>query len=560
MVTDFDKYHKLYVEYLKQINRLQDEMDPVINDILSDVCSFLRVAKLQTVFFETVHDERSNNGHVLPLYSNDNGEEYVLTIKQRYVTDAGNVVYYEAYNYANARDWSEWEHDEIDLILETIYSIHGRIRTSKVASRLTFYNNDLDIPNIRYFSKYMVRKLEQRALIGNIVCVFNIRRLSLINDLVGREVGTKVMVNYAKGFEQCIGENGCLCHLGGDNFVSVFPKNRLDVAREYLKGTRVPYGEGDHDAVVVSSAIGLYVIEKDIPTFNIAIDGAHSAMMIAKGSDYADEIFWNDEMQETLSNHKQIENMFLPALRNEEFKVYYQPKMSLMGDYHIAGAEALCRWMHDGRLIYPNDFIPVLERSSNICKLDFYVLDQVCRDIRQWIDDGLKAVKVSVNFSRKHLGDPDLLTHIVEIIDRYNIPHELIEIELTETTTDVDFKDLKRIAKGLHECGIHTSVDDFGMGYSSLNLIRDIQWNVLKIDKSFLPDPKETDADNKKKEIMLRHVIGMAQELGLECIVEGVETMDHVDLLLNNNCFLAQGFYFDRPLPHDEFETRLELI
>ena len=167
----------------------------------------------------------------------------------------------------------------------------------------------------------------------------------------------------------------------------------------------------------------------------------------------------------------------------------------------------------------------------------------------------MRAVRVSVNLSRRHLSDMDLLEHIVDIIDKHMVPHEYIEIELTETTTDVEFKDLKRTINGLQKIGISTSVDDFGIGYSSLNLIKEIPWNVLKLDKSLLPDYEKDDP--VQKSIMFRHIVAMGREMGLECLAEGVETREQVRLLEENNCDLAQGFYFDRPLPIKDFETRL---
>ena len=189
-----------------------------------------------------------------------------------------------------------------------------------------------------------------------------------------------------------------------------------------------------------------------------------------------------------------------------------------------------------------------------ICKLVFYMLEEVCRDIRHWLDDGKEVVKVSVNLSRCHFGDVHLLEHLLAIIDKYKIPHEYIEIELTETTTDVGFKDLKEIVFGLQKEGISTSVDDFGVGYSSLNLIRELPWNVIKIDKSFLQHVEDSSDKNK---IMLRHVIQMAQEIGMECIVEGVETIDHIKLLKENSCYMAQGYFFDTPLPEEVFREKL---
>ena len=185
------------------------------------------------------------------------------------------------------------------------------------------------------------------------------------------------------------------------------------------------------------------------------------------------------------------------------------------------------------------------------------MLDHVCRDIRRWLDEGRKVVRVSVNYSRKHMMDIDLLEHTLDIVDRNNVPHRYIEIELTETTTDVEFQYLKSVVSGLQTAGISTSVDDFGMGYSSLNLIKEVPWNVLKIDKSFLP--LESDNENSTRSVMFKYVVAMAKELGLECIAEGVETEQQVNVLRQNHCDLAQGFYFDKPLPVEEFEKRLDI-
>ncbi len=245
--------------------------------------------------------------------------------------------------------------------------------------------------------------------------------------------------------------------------------------------------------------------------------------------------------------------LFPEALKNEEFLVYFQPKVSLR-NYRLAGAEALVRWKHGDSFIFPDQFIPQLEQDGAICKLDFYMLDHVCQNLRHWLDQGHRLFKVSVNLSRAHLRDEKLVEMIVKTIDKHNVPHELIEIELTETTTDVGFAELRKVIDGLHEQMISTSVDDFGMGYSSMNLIRELPWDVLKIDKCFLPKSE----NDRRQYVMLKHIISLAQDIGLDTIVEGVETIEHVKMLKENNCFLAQGYFFDKPLPIEEFEKRLD--
>jgi EAL domain-containing protein (putative c-di-GMP-specific phosphodiesterase class I) len=222
----------------------------------------------------------------------------------------------------------------------------------------------------------------------------------------------------------------------------------------------------------------------------------------------------------------------------------------------VIGAEALCRWIRDGQVVPPIDFIPVLERSKMVCDLDFYVLDHACRDIRNWIDKGGSPVEISTNFSRVHLNNPYLSKQIVQTIDRYEIPHELIIVELTETTSSVHSKRMSELVYKLKDEGIRTSVDDFGVGYSSMSMLRDIPFSELKIDRSFLTYTTDT---RDRSAVMMKHVISMATELGMRCIAEGVETPDQIRMLKEMDCLRAQGFYFDRPLPREEFVKRLRM-
>lgn len=254
------------------------------------------------------------------------------------------------------------------------------------------------------------------------------------------------------------------------------------------------------------------------------------------------------------NNELDVLGLFPEALKNEEFQVFYQPKVSLK-NYRLVGAEALCRWKHGGEMIPPFKFIPTLEAGQDICTLDFYMIEHVCRDIVKWLDEGKRVVRVSVNLSRRHFANENLLDDLFNIINKYDFPNKYIEIELTETSNDVDFKDLKRVVTALSEQGIHTSIDDFGMGYSSLNLLRELPWNTLKIDRSLLP----VDGDGESNTaVIMQYVIAMAQTLGIECIAEGVETVDQIKILKDKNCFLGQGFYFDKPLEKNIFEERLD--
>jgi EAL domain-containing protein (putative c-di-GMP-specific phosphodiesterase class I) len=377
----------------------------------------------------------------------------------------------------------------------------------------------------------------------------------MINDRLGRRAGTEVMRMYVQGLQDILGEDEFVCRVGGDNFTALFRKEHLHIVEDHLRGTLIDCEPFDNASVLIMASGGFLVIDEDgdINTCTDIMDRISIAENMAKGAHGSSFVYFSQELMERQKEIKRVESLFPDALKNEEFQVYYQPKVCLT-DYRLAGAEALCRWLHEGRLVPPDDFVPVLEQSVAVCKLDFYMLEHVCRDIRLWLDEGREVVRISVNMSRRHMGDRGLLDHILEIIDRYDVPHQYIEIELTETTTEVGYEELQRVVIGLQEHGIHTSVDDFGVGFSSLNLIRSLPWNMIKIDKSFLPSAEGLD---RKTDIMFRNIIAMANEMGIECIVEGVESEEQVILLKEYGCFLAQGFYFGAAVPAHEFAQKL---
>jgi len=249
--------------------------------------------------------------------------------------------------------------------------------------------------------------------------------------------------------------------------------------------------------------------------------------------------------------------VFYKALSQREFVVYYQPKVNTYSK-QLCGAEALVRWkLPDGSLRPPMEFIPVLEKNGSICKLDFYVLEETCRLLRFCKEEGIPEVAVSVNFSRKHLLNPGLVNDIVEIIDRYEISHELVEIEFTESEDFRDYAVMAKLIEDLKQQGIRTSIDDFGTGYSSLNMLKMTSIDTLKIDKSFIP--VEEYLGSKSKEcIMFEYIAKLAGELGFRTVSEGVETKEQYEYLSKVGCDIIQGYYFDRPLPEEVFLERLK--
>ena len=551
-----DRYYEVLEKLLQDITEMDEKEQFTyegICDALESMCSLMRVSKVAVYYYENSRKELAGQGEEVIYY--DTGEAGVEVSNKRLVTGSMAVVVCRVSMPVSAKPWSDIEKERAEVIHKTLMVFASRNRLKKVADQLTFYDED-GYRNNRYFVRYVQELADKDDLNGKVVVQYNLRHFTLVNQRFGKNAGDMVMRRYTREFENVIGDSGVVCRLGGDNFVTVFPGELFDEILVILSGKELDKAGLSGESVLVSSTAGVYYLPDDFVYSDPGdiLDRVFAARRAAKNSGFEKVVYYNEEMEDERAKVRMVQGLFREAIYKEEFKVYYQPKVSVGGRL-LSGAEALCRWVHDGEIVPPDKFIPILEQGEEICMLDFYMLEHVCRDISRWIEEDRDAVRVSVNFSRRHIKDMELVAHIISIIDKYEVPHKYIEIELTETTTDVEFKDLRRVVCGLQEAGIRTSVDDFGTGYSSLNLIRDIPWDVLKVDKCFLPN--ERDAEVMKETVMFSYVVSMAKEMGLECVVEGVETEAQLKALKDNNCDQAQGFFFDKPMPVEDFEDRL---
>ena len=549
-----EEYHLLFEKLINVMTSFSEYDQDALYGVLGEVLEFYHLTRGVVTFYRSLSHERMDAGEVFPFGKESGSDKMVL--QERYVTNTLAVTVGRVYAADGQAELTEEEKSQLELFLRVVMNFVRRRRLQFAIERLG-YHDETGYPNLRSFFRFLDQLGEKKGLFGYTSALFNLRHFSLINEEIGRENGDAVMQNYFQMAKTVCSEDGIVCRLGGDNFLATFPNECLPAFLELAKGVPVSYGAESDKRVMVSSSAGLFQFPESFRMTNSGevMDKLMPASAVAKRDEKGSIVFYSDEMIRQKNRQMSLQRDFPRAIKDREFQVYYQPKVDVMTG-EIVGAEALVRWFRDGKLVMPMEFIPILEQNTDICTLDFYVLDMVCRDIKNWLAQGRRVVCVSVNLSRKHMLDPDLLEHIMEIVNRYEIPHEFIEIELTETTTDVEFRDLKRVVGGLQKVGIRTSVDDFGIGYSSLNLIREIPWNTLKIDKSFLPVDQE--ANGSTTFLMYKHVIAMAKDIGMECITEGVETERQEHLLKENGCRIAQGFRYDKPLPIEEYEKRLD--
>lgn len=262
--------------------------------------------------------------------------------------------------------------------------------------------------------------------------------------------------------------------------------------------------------------------------------------------------FFDIEMKKQQLWERKVEDEMERALKNKEFKVYLQPKYSAKEE-RMAGAEALVRWVHPVEgFIPPNRFIPIFEKNGFILQLDDYMIEEVARQQAKWIGEGKAVVPISVNVSRAHFTREDLAEHICGLVDRFQIPHDVIELELTESAFFDDKQVLLNTVKKLRDHGFIVSMDDFGAGYSSLNSLKELHIDVLKIDADFFRGADSLERGMK----IVSNVIELAKKLEMKIVAEGIESREQVDFLATQNCDLIQGYYFAKPMPIEEFEEK----
>lgn len=473
----------------------------------------------------------------------------------RYATDNnGNisVIMYPRQGHV----WTEDEQHTLRFVAQQIFASVNQGRSSALLRRTLVTDELTGLPNSNGCMWEGDRIIEEGRIAEYSAFYINVKNFRHINKLADYVTGNEVLVRYVQELKKFIGVDEVLGRIGGDHFVALIRRNRETEFMQFLSDVPVTM----EIALKVhhfhfSAVMGIYRMEPDVKSMNDIITAVTAAYYYAKQVRHQDFSYYREDMMTQSLNEKEIAVYFADALAKGEFHVFYQPKVNLLTN-EICGAEALVRWVHNGRVISPAEFIPALEKDSSVCQLDFYVLESVCHRIRQWKTEGKKVPRISVNFSRWHLFNVNLVEDIMNIVKRYGVDTKYLEIEVTETTSVEDFETLSDAVRRLKENGIMTSVDDFGTGYSSLNLIKNLQADVLKIDKSFLESGGKEAVEKEQK--LLQNIVKMAADLNLEVLAEGVETVEQRDYLKSIHCHMAQGYLYDKPLPVEQFEQRLQ--
>lgn len=381
----------------------------------------------------------------------------------------------------------------------------------------------------------------------------DIVKFNAINDAFGIEEGNKILKYVYETIALNLSENECVARIESDVFDILMRNDGKEHIEKRLQEIVTQINRFNEMASIkyyISFACGIYCIEDPEMQLIKIQDRANLARKKLKNdidAEFCQCRFYNTQDTLELIREKDIENKMRLALENHEFELYLQPKFNLFTN-KVDASEALIRWIGSEE-IYPEEFIPLFERNGFIVELDYYVFEEVCKTIRKWLDNGVSFDTISFNMSRYNLANNDKLSRYEMLRNKYNIPSSYLEFEITESLIIESETVITRFIDNAKALGYQCSIDDFGSGYSSLNVLKTIHADALKIDKEFF-----SEKGGKREETIIEFIIKLAHELGMKTIAEGVETKDQVDYLKTLGCDMIQGFYYSKPIIVSEFE------
>jgi diguanylate cyclase (GGDEF)-like protein len=468
-------------------------------------------------------------------------------------TDVGGTNQFEIFAPIGY-EYTEQEKKNLEFAMKQLYVFIGRARFAMMSRR--FMNEDglTGIPNLTTFYAHGNRLIEKGKIDKYDAIYFNVRNFKYINHMVDYRHGDQVMVQYAHQVCEFLIEDEMIARMGEDNYVAFIRRDRTEAFLKYLKEVMVEIETmAGKQKVNLSAVCGIYEIEKSV-SMSYIMTAVSTAIQAAKQSYQKEYEYYTPELSKHILYEKKIAQEFVENMEDGKYITYLQPKFD-MRNGSICGAEALARWKYKGKVIAPERFVPMLEQDGTVCMLDFEILRQACKLIESWKKRGTEPIQLSVNLSGWNLHSKTLVEDIMEILEEYQIEPKYIEIELPETLDYREYTTMMDLFIKLKENGLATALDDFRLGFSSLNLIEDLAVDVLKLDQQIV---LELDGENRVQyQTMIEDVINMARRKNMKVLAQGVETTEQRDFLIQAGCDMAQGFLYATPMQIDEFERRI---
>lgn len=397
-------------------------------------------------------------------------------------------------------------------------------------------------------------KTKKYLIVAADICDFH-----YINTSYGYDTGDAILKDIADLMTEAVPDGKMLlaCRAYTDHFVALFERqyDNVSVVYDFVRMYKTAVHNKISERISSISPnmnVGVYLLDGTEENIIAAVDKANVARRTGKGNYNIPCVIYSERLMDIKENGAKILPIFEEAVKNDSIVVYLQPKISAETQ-ELVGAEALSRLIDsNGQIIPPNIFIGALEKTGKIVELDFYVLRHICKLIKDWIGEGIKPVPISFNLSRIHFFSSTIVDDIIAVVEEYGVPSEYIEVEVTESVFFEEASVIIEKVERLRDYGFKVSVDDFGAGYSSLNLIGILPVDIIKLDRGFVKDSLKTKRGND----VIKGLIKILNEINLDIVCEGVETKEEEQVIKDYGCKDIQGFLYDRPIPVTDFEAK----
>ncbi|MDM5331703.1 bifunctional diguanylate cyclase/phosphodiesterase [Neobacillus sp. CF12] len=542
------KYRSLIENSLVGVYIMQDGKLVYVNPRLCEMSGYKCEELLGLSVSEFIYPED------LPIVSENirkrlSNETGMIKYEYRALRKDNSVITFELYG-------SKIVYNGRDAIIGTVIDITERKNTEKMIKHMAYHDQLTELPN-----RYLLREKVNEAIINSRKCnchfallFLDLDRFKAINDTMGHEIGDKVLIEIAERLKECVSDNDIISRYGGDEFSILLTDSEIrrasEVADKIITKLSSPITLYHHDLLVTPS-IGITVFPTHGESFDTLIKNADLAMYHAKSLGRNNFQFFNEELNKIAQHELEMEVNLRKALEQNQLVLFYQPQVNLETN-QIYGAEALMRWIHPEKgIIPPAVFIPIAEETGLIIPMGEWAIRTACKENKRWQSAGYSPITVSVNISAKQFFQSNLVEIVKDALTETGLEPRYLELEITESIT-MDVEHSISTLLELKNLGVKISIDDFGTGYSSLNYLRRLPIDKLKIDQSFIRECP----DDLNSNTLVRTIIVMAHLLKLKVKAEGVETQEQISFLLQQGCKEAQGYYFSKPIPVLEFETK----
>lgn len=531
-----------------RIDKMEDFM---IHNISTPVLMFDCYDELQVFNRFALEELHVEKGMALGDYVQSNNLRYILTSERR---KAGKTKEFtltlnhgeRTYLIHGQEIWEKENHFGGTMLVYEDISKQEKLKDEAVfhatKDKLT------GLWNREYFFEMVTKTLRDNPSIDFLLIVSDIHRFKMFNDILGKKTGDDLLITIAEGFRERKLPLWQMARVGGGRFALMMPVADYNEER-FLKVTKKIVEQRDY-ALTVHFYLGVYHI-KDL-TLGVAdmCDRAFMALESIKGNMRKNIAYYDDEIRKKHLRDTLNEDELTRAMKEQQFVIYLQPQIDTINNC-LVGGEALARWISPKRgMIPPSEFIPAFEENCMIAQLDYYLWEAACRQLRIWKDNGRGDLSISVNISAKDFYLTDIYESITGLVEKYQIEPHNLKLEITETALVLNINEQMALVKRLQEKGFIVEIDDFGSGYSSLNSLKNINVDVLKLDMKFF----EKTENPRRAEKIIESVVQLANNLDMPVIAEGVEELEQVEMLKKIGCHIIQGFYFAKPMPVDEYE------